>query len=153
LNSRLGRDADGEEHDGVMDRNVIDAWLLEAVRWGPRWAKDTDPTPSTSLADVIGAGDAIGKAIFERTEVELAAGRLRAAGLLETHGDQFALTPMGQRLMGRSPVRHGWRRVEWLADELRSRESPDNARAVSLSEEAWQDALADYERRFRDALS
>jgi hypothetical protein len=87
----------------MMDGYVLDAWLLEAVAWGPKWADDTpERLEGRSLAEVLGAGDAIGHAILARGEIEVAAGRLRAAALLWIYGARFTLTAAGQRLAVRA---------------------------------------------------
>ena len=129
-----------------------DAWLVHAAGMAAT-SGDSD------LATVIATGDAIQHAIFTRSELNGAIGRLQRAGLLAYDGGALRLTPNGSELfsnataVGRTIRRHADALEVALGAEpchpkYRPHEAAGNEVEVVSSEE-YERALRAYYRTSR----
>ena len=113
-----------------------DAWILAAI---------STRQSGSSLAELIGEGDAINHGILTRDELASGIGALRAADLVEVDGGRFLLTGRGRDL------RKHWKRgmFRW-GEALRPRlaELPRSQDQFAVSDAEVDAAYREYTRTF-----
>lgn len=119
-----------------------DAWILAAVVWA------TEGDASVPLWRLIGAADALNKAIVSRGELECGMGRLVSAGLICVAPDGFKATPRALGLKG-----PGWP-MEIVSKAIGAQawspqsEMPQTQEARYVSVDAYEKALKKYRKEF-----
>lgn len=129
-----------------------DAWLFQAAALAARLG-------STTLAHVIGAGDALQHAIFTKEELDGGISRLRRAGYVEFGASGIVLTATGRDVADRAAVG-----AKTVSDELKAVEAllgtpawtpgedPRKARGGEpdlLTSDEYETAVRDYRKLLR----
>jgi len=133
-----------------------DIWVLLAVAYSTAGGR-------AALAEIIGTGDAINKAIFTSQELRRGFARLTAGGLVSDSDGRFDLTDAGRALIqaarargARNPLEEWLKLDELLSTDQGARNHPQFEDPVwpypSLNDAAIDAAMDGYQRAARQIM-
>ena len=137
----------GVRLSGMVDNwEMSDAWVFMAVAH----ASESEPA---DLVDVVGAADAINHAVLTYGEINGAARRLVAAGLLAVDDDRLSLTDQGRDLRRRCPDTAVHDAIAWTHTALVDGHPVGPPPPWRLDERRYHRAIDEHLRRFTRYLN